>query len=57
MPCTKPECRGAMSSGFTPDPKLWKLFANIAIVVHMTAKVKELVYPENEDNEKDQQTW
>lgn len=57
MPCTKPECLGAMSNGFTPDPKLWKLLANIAIVVNMTANVKELVYPKNEDDKESQPTW
>ena len=32
MPNTLPECFGAMSMAFTADPKLWKLFENIAVV-------------------------
>ena len=48
MPCTKPACFGAISRGEIPEPKLWKLLANIATVVNKTAMVNDEVTPVRE---------
>ena len=45
MPKTNPACFGAMSSGDSEDPKLWKLLENMATVVKMMATAKEEVRP------------
>ena len=51
IPKTKPACLGAMSSGDSDEPKLWKLLENMAKVVKMIATAKEEVRPRGENRE------